>query len=103
MRGWRGVGMVGLAPKWVRLDPQWDKSGTFSGQISVQLARCPITGQSDPISDQILTSLPSPLSIIKLKYLLWILAMIQNPDSTIKDISFSERPEHYELEILRNR
>ena len=28
-------GMVGLAQKWVRLDPEWDKSGTFSDQISV--------------------------------------------------------------------
>ena len=26
-------GMVGLAPKWVRLDPKLDKSGTFSDQI----------------------------------------------------------------------
>ena len=31
-------GMVGLAPKWVRLDPKLDKSGTFSDQISVHLA-----------------------------------------------------------------
>ena len=31
--------MVGLAPKWVRLDPKWDKSWTFSDQISVHLAR----------------------------------------------------------------
>ena len=31
--------MVGLAPKWVRLDPKLDKSGTFSDQISVHLAR----------------------------------------------------------------
>ena len=30
--------MVGLAPKLVRLDPQLDKSGTFSDQISVHLA-----------------------------------------------------------------
>ena len=30
--------MVGLAPKWVRLEPKWDKSGTFSDQISVHLA-----------------------------------------------------------------
>ena len=28
-------GMVGLAPKWVRLAPKWDKSGAFSDQISV--------------------------------------------------------------------
>ena len=27
------TGMVGLAPKWVRLAPNWDKSGTFSEQI----------------------------------------------------------------------
>ena len=27
------AGMVGLAPKWVRLDPNLDKSGTFSDQI----------------------------------------------------------------------
>ena len=33
------AGMVGLAPKWVRLDPKVDKSGTFSDQISVHLAR----------------------------------------------------------------
>ena len=32
------AGMVGLAPKWVRLDPKLDKSGTFSDQISVYLA-----------------------------------------------------------------
>ena len=32
-------GMVVLAPKWVRLDPKLDKSGTFSDQISVHLAR----------------------------------------------------------------
>ena len=31
-------GRVGLAPKWVRLDPNFDKSGTFSDQISVHLA-----------------------------------------------------------------
>ena len=31
-------GMVGLAPKWVRLDPKLDKSGAFSDQISVHLA-----------------------------------------------------------------
>ena len=30
--------MVGLAPKWVRLDHKLDKSGTFSDQISVHLA-----------------------------------------------------------------
>ena len=30
--------MVGLAPKWVRLDPKWDKPGAFSDQISVHLA-----------------------------------------------------------------
>ena len=35
------AGMVGLAPKWARLDPKLDKSGTFSDQISVQLARAP--------------------------------------------------------------
>ena len=34
-----GPGMVGLAQKWVRLDPKWDKSGTFSDKISVHLAR----------------------------------------------------------------
>ena len=34
-----GAGMVGLAPKWVRLDPKLDKSGTFSDQISVHLAQ----------------------------------------------------------------
>ena len=28
-----------LAPKWVRLDPTWDKSGAFSDQSSVHLAR----------------------------------------------------------------
>ena len=33
------TGMVGLAPKWVRLDSKLDKSGTFSDQISVHLAR----------------------------------------------------------------
>ena len=33
------AGMVGLAPKWVRLDPKLDKSGTFSDQISVHLTR----------------------------------------------------------------
>ena len=36
-------GMVGLAPKWVRLDPKLDKSGTFSDQISenlTHLAKC---------------------------------------------------------------
>ena len=27
------VGVVGLAPKWVRLDPKLEKSGTFSDQI----------------------------------------------------------------------
>ena len=32
-------GMVGLAPKWVILDLKLDKSGTFSDQISVHLAR----------------------------------------------------------------
>ena len=32
------AGMVGLAPKWVRLDPKLEKSGTFSDQISVHLA-----------------------------------------------------------------
>ena len=32
------TGMVDLAPKWVRLDPKLDKSGTFSDQISVHLA-----------------------------------------------------------------
>ena len=31
--------MVGLAPKWVRLAPNGTKSGTFSDQISVHLAR----------------------------------------------------------------
>ena len=31
-------GVVGLAPKWGRLDPKWDKSGTFSDQIPVHLA-----------------------------------------------------------------
>ena len=31
--------MVGLAPKWVRLDHKLDKCGTFSDQISVHLAR----------------------------------------------------------------
>ena len=31
-------GMVGLAPKCVRLAPKWDKSGAFSDQISVHLA-----------------------------------------------------------------
>ena len=31
------TGMVSLAPKWVRLDPKLDKSGTFSDQISVHL------------------------------------------------------------------
>ena len=35
----RPPGMVGLAPNWVRLDPKLDKSGTFSDQISVHLAR----------------------------------------------------------------
>ena len=30
--------MVGLAPKWIRLDLKLDKSGTFSDQISVHLA-----------------------------------------------------------------
>ena len=30
--------IVGLAPKWVRLDPKLDKSGTFSDQISVHFA-----------------------------------------------------------------
>ena len=34
----RSAGMVGLAPKWVRLDPKLDKSGTFSDQISGHLA-----------------------------------------------------------------
>ena len=33
--------MVGLAPKWIRLDPKLDKSGAFSDQISVHLAREP--------------------------------------------------------------
>ena len=33
------AGVVGLAPKWVRLDPKFDKSGTFSDHISVHLAR----------------------------------------------------------------
>ena len=32
------TGMIGLAPKWVRLDPKLDKSGAFSDQISVHLA-----------------------------------------------------------------
>ena len=32
-------GMVGLAPKWVKLDPKFDKSGNFSDQISVHMAR----------------------------------------------------------------
>ena len=31
------AGMVGLAPKWVRLVPKGDKSGAFSDQISVHL------------------------------------------------------------------
>ena len=35
----RDAGMVGLDPKWVRLDPKLDKSGTISDQISVHLAR----------------------------------------------------------------
>ena len=30
--------MVGLVPKWVKLDPKLDKSGTFLDQISVHLA-----------------------------------------------------------------
>ena len=30
-------GMVGLAPKWVRLNPKLDKSGTLSDNISVHL------------------------------------------------------------------
>ena len=34
-----GSGVVGLAPKWVRLDAKSDKSGTFSDQISFYLAR----------------------------------------------------------------
>ena len=33
------AGMVGLAPKWVRLALKWDKSGAFSDQISVHLAQ----------------------------------------------------------------
>ena len=37
------TGMVGLAPKWVRLDPKLDKSVTFSDQISVHLARAKCT------------------------------------------------------------
>ena len=34
-----GQCVVVLATKWVRLDPKLDKSGTFSDQISVHLAR----------------------------------------------------------------
>ena len=30
--------MVGLPPNWVRFDPEFDKSGNFSDQISVHLA-----------------------------------------------------------------
>ena len=48
-----------------QIDPKWDKSGTFSDQISVHLAQmswsdlkksriCPIWGQSDPLLDLIL-------------------------------------------------
>ena len=33
------TGMVGLAPKWGRLDPKLEKIGTFSDQISVHLDR----------------------------------------------------------------
>ena len=33
------LGMLGLASKWVRSDPKWDKSVAFSDQISVHLAR----------------------------------------------------------------
>ena len=44
---WICQGMVGLAPKWVRLDPKFDKSGTFSDQISVHLAREPNVLKSD--------------------------------------------------------
>ena len=33
-------GMVGLTPKWFRLDPKLDKSETFSDQNSVHLAKC---------------------------------------------------------------
>ena len=37
-------GMVGLAPKWVRLDPKLDKSGTFSDEIAVHLLGEPSFG-----------------------------------------------------------
>ena len=39
-----------------QIGPKWDKSGDFSDQISVHLARgriCPIWGQSDPLWSQI--------------------------------------------------
>ena len=35
----RRAGMVGLAPKWVRLAPNGTNPGFFSDQISVHLAR----------------------------------------------------------------
>ena len=39
--GWHLLsGMLGLAAKWVRLDPKLDKSGTFSDQIQYILAQC---------------------------------------------------------------
>ena len=47
------TGVVGLTPNWVILDPKLDKSGAFSDQISVHLARGAIWGQSDPLWSQI--------------------------------------------------
>ena len=69
------AGMVGLAPKWVRLDPKLDKSGTFSDQISVHLAHrakcteiwseksriCPIMG---PIWPTLALNLPSLVILV---------------------------------------
>ena len=48
------AGMVDLAPMWVTLDPKLDKSGTFSDQISVHLARLDAKlDKSRTFSDQI--------------------------------------------------
>ena len=43
----RYSGIVGLATKWVRLDPKLDKSGAFSDQIPVHLLDEPNVLKSD--------------------------------------------------------
>ena len=52
--------MVGLAQKWVRLEPKLDKSGTFSNQISVHLARDPKLDKSARAPNALKSDLKKP-------------------------------------------